>query len=86
MNWELIIVISLILMLFVLKTLAWNKLVSKEPDEEKFVWQPDLSHHVIITERPPGTSKAKEQVIQLVEKSEEDRDEERIRYLRDRSS
>jgi hypothetical protein len=82
MSWELIILICLIPALFVLKTLAWNKLESKEPEEEKFVWQPDLSHHVIITERPPGTSKANEQVIQLEEKSKEQRDAERTRYLR----
>jgi hypothetical protein len=73
-------------LLFVLKTLAWNKLESKEPDEEKFVWQPDLSHHVIISETPPGTSRANEQVIQLVGKSEEERDVEKKRYLRYRSS
>jgi hypothetical protein len=84
MSWELIIIGSLILLLLVLKTLAWNKLASKEQDEEKFVWQPDLSHHVVITEHSaPRHWGGNQQTIVLNKKSPEESAEDRRTYLKE---
>jgi hypothetical protein len=84
MSLELIILVSLILLLFVLKTLAWNKLASKEPAEEKFEWKPDLSHHVVITEHSaPRHWGGNQQTIVLTKKSPEQSAEDRRTYLKE---
>jgi hypothetical protein len=84
MNWELIFVAVLIAILFFAKTFFWRKLEDNKSEEEQFVWQPDLSHKVVVSEFEASRAMGgTQQHIILVEKTPEERDEERRQYLKE---
>lgn len=84
MNWWIIGAIVFIAALYTITTILWNKLQSPESEDGKFVWQPDLSHKVIVSEyeasRPMGGT---QQTVILVEKTREERALERKSYLKE---
>lgn len=88
MNYELIFVAIVIVLLFAAKTVFWMKLKRNDGDDGKFVWQPDLSHKVVVSEQSAhdaGRTVANiQQTITLVEKSPEERAEDRRTYLKER--
>jgi hypothetical protein len=81
MNLQLLGILTFIVLLIALN--VYFRMKQSNSKTDRFVWQPDLSHKVLIQESPPTTSRgAKQKTIILVEKSPEERAEEQRSYLR----
>jgi hypothetical protein len=82
MNLQLLGILTIVALLIGLN--IYLRMGPRKRKGDNFNWQPDLSHKVMINELPPQSDfGVKQQRITLVEKSPEERAEERRSYLKE---
>ncbi len=83
MNLELLGAIVVLTVLVVGYILVMLRPLKNKSD--KYIWQPDLSHKVIVLDAPPiSQSHGREQRILLIEKTPEERAEDRRAFLKEK--